>query len=73
MSVTAGVLVHVCGCCFVLYNKLLGVCEAAGSREPSLSRAGGERWRLGEVRTSESRGTPPRFYLAVSSMDTWCF
>lgn len=32
VSVAAGLQAHVCGCCFVLYNKLLGVHEVAGSR-----------------------------------------
>lgn len=47
VSVAADLQAHVCGCCFVFCNKLLGVHEAAGSREPApaggLAASGGRR------------------------------
>ena len=44
VSVAVGPQAHVCGCCFVLYNKLLEVREVADGGEPSASQGpGGER------------------------------
>lgn len=46
-SVAAGGQAHVCGCCFVLYNKLLEVREVADSEEPSTSQGPGRERRPG--------------------------
>ena len=51
VSVAAGVQTHVCGCCLVLYNKLLRVREVAGGGEPSASRG-----RRGEAAAGRSPG-----------------
>lgn len=46
-SVAAGGQAHVCGCYFVLYNKLLEVHEVADGREPSTSQGPGRERRPG--------------------------
>lgn len=50
VSLAADLQARVCGCCFVLHNKLLGVREVAGSRERSARGGpGGERWPAGRI------------------------